>query len=443
MILFTDKKDAKAPVISLEHICDGKELCVVLADNDLQSIRLALREAILKAKAAKLKNITLSLHNIDCSEETLVKEMVFQTTLANYVFDKFKTKKGVSINKVVVDGVDLKKHKKLVYETQIIAEAQNEARDLANTPGSVMTPRTLAAYAKKISRESKSVKVKILEEKDLKAMGANLILAVSQGSSEKPKLIVAEYKGDPSDKKYVAFVGKGVTFDTGGLDIKPAGKFADMIQDMSGGGAVLASIKAMAKLKVKRNIVAIVPAVENAVGPDSMRPGDIFTSLSGKTVEITHTDAEGRLILADAITYAKKYKLTSLCSVATLTGASLVALGQEVSAVMSTNEELAFKLKDIGVEEGDFVWPLPLWSVYGKYMKGKFADLSNNNTKNPYGGAVTAGAFLREFAQEIKCDFVHIDMAPRMTAGPFDKLAPGALGGPVRLLVEIVRRGII
>ncbi len=443
MILFTDKKDAKAPVISFESNCKEKELCVTLSDNDLQSVRLALREAISKAKAAKLKNITLSLKNIDCPQDALVREVVFQTTLASYAFDKFKTEKSVGIKKVVIDGVDFNKYKKLINETQIIAEAQNEARDLANTPGSVMTPRTLATYAKKINKECKSVKVKILEEKDLKAMGANLILAVSRGSSEKPKLIVAEYKGNPSDKKYVAFVGKGVTFDTGGLDIKPAGKFADMIQDMSGGGAVLATVKAMAKLKVKRNIVAIVPAVENAVGPNSMRPGDIFTSLSGKTVEITHTDAEGRLILADAITYAKKYKLTSLCTVATLTGASLVALGQETSAVMSTNEKLAFKFKEIGVEEGDFVWPLPMWKVYSNYMKGKFADLSNNSTKTPYGGAVTAGAFLREFAQELKCDFVHIDMAPKMTAGPFDKLAPGALGGPVRLLVEIVRRGVI
>ena len=414
---------------------------------ELKDLRLALRQAINKARAHKAFKLSLDLNSMvkdyGFELDVLTQEVVLQFRLANYLYDKYKSKKADKVKEVYLEGAE----PKALKEAGKIADAQDFARDLANTPGFEMTPNTLVKEARKIAKSDKRFKVKVLSKKDLQKMGAGALLAVGSGSLHEPKLIVLEYNALSKEKeKDAVFVGKGITFDSGGLDIKPAGKFADMYQDMSGGGAVLALAKLVSSLDIKRNLVFIVPAAENAVSRESYRPGDIIKTLSGKTVEIGHTDAEGRLVLADGIAYAKRYNAPLLVTVATLTGAALVALGQEASAVMSKDEDFLWSLRAWSEDTGDYAWPLPLWDEYSKIMQGTFADLNNVQNKGPqgYGGVCTAGAFLYEFAKDVADTFLHIDMAPRMTPGPNDALPKegGALGGPVRLLLEIVKRKV-
>ncbi len=410
----------------------------------LRDLRVNFREAVALLKKYKKYDFFVDLNNLE--NKTLVKrnllteELIIQFALADYVFDKYKSKKQKKLKTFCIRGADAK----VIRKAQKVAKAMLYARDLANTPGFEMTPSVLASEAKKISKKSSKFKLKIYGKKELEKMGAGALLAVGGASKHEPKLIVLEYKG--SNKKGVdaVFVGKGITFDSGGLDIKPAGKFTDMYQDMSGAGSLLALATLLPSLKLQKNIALVIPSAENAISGDSYRPGDIIKTLSGKTVEVGHTDAEGRLVLADGIAYAKKYKAPLLVTVATLTGAALVALGQEANAIMSNDEDFAFAVKDWSEDTGDYAWPLPLWQEYSKIMQGTFADLNNVQNKGPqgYGGTVTAGAFLYEFAKEVADTFLHIDMAPRMTPGPNDALSKegGALGGPVRLLLEIIKK---
>ncbi|HEX9664762.1 MAG TPA: M17 family metallopeptidase, partial [Patescibacteria group bacterium] len=251
-----------------------------------------------------------------------------------------------------------------------------------------------------------------------------------------PRFIVMEYDGGDSKEKPLVLIGKGITFDTGGLNLKPSDGIYQMHLDMSGGAAVLYSVLLAARLKLKKNIVGLIPAAENMISGSSYRPGDILKTMSGKTVEVLNTDAEGRLVLADALTYAGKfYKPRLVISVATLTGAALVALGQYASAIFSKDESLLKLLRNLGEKSGDYVWPLPLWEEFEKEMKGTFADL-NNLGKSKYGGASQGAAFLAHFAK--KYPWLHIDIAPRMTAGEGEYLAKGAVGAPVRLLIRFL-----
>jgi leucyl aminopeptidase len=298
-----------------------------------------------------------------------------------------------------------------------------------------MTPSVLAKTAQTLAKGTK-VSVKVLGQKELKKLKMNLLLAVGQGTKEETKLIVLEYKGAAALKeKPIVFVGKGITYDTGGLNVKPSGHMHDMHMDMSGGSSVIAAILCAAKLGIKKNIVALVPAAENAISDDAMRPGDIITSMSGKTVEVLHTDAEGRMVLADALTYSKRYDPKVALDVATLTGAALVALGQHASAIMTKDDVLEATLRRLGEESGDYVWPLPLWDEYQQYIKSTRADISNIATNfSRFGGTIEGAAFLANFAPE--CPWAHIDIAPRMESIASDKLAKGSTGEPVRLLVK-------
>jgi leucyl aminopeptidase len=233
--------------------------------------------------------------------------------------------------------------------------------------------------------------------------------------------------------------GKGVTFDSGGLNLKPSEGIYEMHMDMSGAAAVIHTVVLAARLKLKRNVIALAPAVENMPSGSSYRPGDILKSLSGKTIEVLNTDAEGRIILADALTYAERYKPQLVVDVATLTGASLIALGQVASAIMTRDEKLADKIREWGEEAGEYVWPLPLWDEYDYIVKGTFGDIPNipaeGNTR--YAGVIGGGMFLYQFAKNHPA-WVHIDMAPRMTSAKGDNLAKGAVGSPVRLLLKII-----
>ncbi|QQS20705.1 MAG: leucyl aminopeptidase family protein [Candidatus Moraniibacteriota bacterium] len=256
-----------------------------------------------------------------------------------------------------------------------------------------------------------------------------------KGSAIPPKLILLEYRGAKDVRESpIVFVGKGVTFDTGGINLKPSDAILGMNMDMSGGAAVLHALSLSARLGVRKNLVALIPAVENMPSGSSYRPGDVLRSMSGKTIEVLNTDAEGRIILADALHYAKRYHPRLVVDVATLTGAALVALGERASAIFTRDAELEKGIRELGELSGDFVWPLPLWEEYDEEIRGTFGDVANIG-RTKWGGAITAAAFLAQFA--IGYRWVHIDMAPRMTAVEGEYLAKGAAGAPVRLLLKI------
>ena len=376
-------------------------------------------------------------------EEWIVSTMAENFVIAQYEFTAYKTekKKIPAIKEILICGGMIKKTKAGFNRGLVVGEYVNKCRDIANTSGGDMTPALLAREAQEAVRGTKA-KVKVLNKKAIEKLKMGSLLGVAQGSRIGPRFIIVEYWGAPKRKERpIVFVGKGITFDTGGLSLKPSEAMLDMHLDMSGGAAVLATVAAAAKLKLKRNIIGLVPAAENAVSDESMRPGDILTSMSGKTIDVLNTDAEGRLVLADALTYAKRYNPRLVIDIATLTGAALVALGEHASAVLTKDDTLRQKMVDFGEESGDYVWPLPLWDVYKQYMKGRFADVANLQTSgSPRNAGTIAGAiFLSHFTEDYKkdCPWAHIDMAPRMTSVQSDNLAKGATGEPVRLLIKI------
>lgn len=298
-----------------------------------------------------------------------------------------------------------------------------------------MTPKLLAEAAKNAAKGTK-VNVKILGKKEMEVLKMGGVLGVAQGSEHEPQFIIMEYKMGGKEAPTV-LVGKGVTFDTGGLNLKSSDHIYEMHMDMSGGAAVIHTIILAAKLGLKKNIIALVPAVENMPSGSSYRPGDILKSMSGKTIEVMDTDAEGRIILADALTYAEKYNPKLVVDVATLTGAAMVALGERASALFTKDERLEKTFRELGEESGEYVWPLPLWEEYEDDIRGTFGDWANLG-KTRYGGSITAATFLAQFAG--KYPWVHLDIAPRMTSIEGEYLAKGAAGAPIRLLIKLLER---
>lgn len=419
----------------------------------MRSFRTLVRSIVQAAKSHQLESIAIHLGPMGCPKlEAAGEEWYFQTlaenlSLAAYEFTTYKSpnKKKKELKEILVCGVSSKDAKKGFATGLVIADGANHARDVANTPGDDMTPSILGNSAKNLLSKL-PVKVTVLDEAAIKKLKMNLLHAVGKGADDRPRFIIMEYwgAGAPTKAKKakdpIVLVGKGITYDTGGLNVKPTGGMHDMHMDMSGGAAVIGAIHALATLGVKQNVIGLIPAAENSISATSMRAGDIVTSMSGKTVEILHTDAEGRMVLADALTYAQKfYTPKVIIDCATLTGASLVALGQQASAVLTKNEELQNTLMKLGEESGDLVWPLPLWDEYKQYLKGTRADI--NNVVAPtsrYAGCIEGGTFLSFFVDK-KIAWAHIDIAPRMESIPSDKLTKGAAGEPVRLLVKFVQ----
>jgi leucyl aminopeptidase len=273
------------------------------------------------------------------------------------------------------------------------------------------------------------------------------IIGVARGSSERPRFIVAEYLAGRKKERPIVLVGKGVTFDTGGLNLKPEQGMGEMHMDMSGGAAVIHIISALARLKIKKNIVGLVPAVENMPSGSSYHPGDMLKTMSGKTIEVLNTDAEGRIILADALAYAQKfYSPRLVIDIATLTGAAISALGQRASAIFTNTPRLENILRETSEQTGDFVWPLPLWEEYEEEIKGTFGDVANiGKTRN--GGAITAAVFLWQFIKEAPnhsdkkpTPWVHLDIAPRMTTIDGEYLSKGAAGASINLLTQFLSK---
>lgn len=422
-----------------------------------RSFRTLIRTIVQAAKSHHIEHLGIDYQTLrfdtlvtEYGEEWLASTIAENLLLAHYEFITYKKtkEKKTALKHIVIANLASKEAKTGIKRGMTVGEVTNEIRTIANTPASDMTPKDLALAATTMMKGTK-VQVKILKEAELKKLKMNTLLAVGHGAEHKSHLIIAEYwgAGKPAGKKIaqnkkpLVLIGKGVTYDTGGLNVKPSGSMHEMHMDMSGGATVLGAIKIAAALGIKKNIVAIVPAAENAISERSMRAGDIVTAMNGKTIEILHTDAEGRLILADALTYSERYAPKVILDVATLTGAALVALGQHASAIMTKDKQLQDTLVALGEKSGDLTWPLPLWDEYQQYLKSYRADLSNIATNfSRYGGSIEGGTFLSFFAPK-DVPWAHIDMAPRMDSIASDKLAKGATGEPVRLLVSFLEQG--
>jgi leucyl aminopeptidase len=306
----------------------------------------------------------------------------------------------------------------------------NLAKDFGNLPPNVCTPSYLARAAQQLAKKHRNLQTKVLNEADMKRLGMHALLSVTNGTVEPARLIVMQYKGT-NNQQPVVLVGKGITFDSGGISLKPGPGMDEMKFDMCGAAAVIAAIAAAAQLRLPINIVAVVPACENLPGGTATRPGDIVKSMSGKTIEILNTDAEGRLILCDALTYARKFKPAAMIDVATLTGACVIALGHHHTAIMSNNDALAESIAAAGIGANDPGWRLPMADEYAQQLKSNFADFANVGGRE--GGAITAACFLGKFTDGV--DWAHLDIAGTAWRSGRKK---GSTGRPVPMLTEFL-----
>jgi leucyl aminopeptidase len=305
----------------------------------------------------------------------------------------------------------------------------NVARELGDLPGNICTPTFLANEARKLARTHKTLTAKILSEKQMADLGMGSLLSVSAGSKEPAQLIIMEYKGAAKSQRPHVLVGKGITFDTGGISLKPGGGMDEMKFDMCGAASVFGTMNAIVELEPKINVVAIVAAAENMPSSTATKPGDIVTSMSGKTIEVLNTDAEGRLVLCDALSYAERYKPQSVVDIATLTGACVIALGGHATGLFSNNQQLTEDLLAAGSTSGDRAWQMPLWDDYKKQLKSNFADLANIGGREA--GSITAACFLSYFTESYP--WAHLDIAGTAWLSGASK---GATGRPVPLLTQ-------
>ena len=410
---------------------------------NLRKLYLLVRKMVQMAKGAKAEKVSFKFNdfkfkNTKLTDEELGEIIGTQLDFANYEFTEYKTptKEGFNLIKEVSISNTNKEIEKAILKGFSIGEEVNKTRNLSNTPGGDMTPKILAEKAREAVK-GLPVKVTVLGEKEMEKQKMNAILSVGRGSDEESKFIIMEYFCGAKNEKPVILVGKGVTFDSGGLNLKPSSAMSGMNMDMSGGSSVIHTIALVAKMKLKKNVVALIPSVENFISGKSYRPGDVIRSMSGQTIEILNTDAEGRVILADALTYAGKYKPELVIDVATLTGAACVALGERMSALFTDDDELCQRIEKVGDKTGEYMWRLPMWEEYENEIKGSLGDWTNiHNKDSRYGGATYGAIFLKQFAKGYK--WAHIDIAPRMTSMAGEYLAPGALGTPVRLLYKFI-----
>lgn len=408
-----------------------------------------IRKFIRVAKSEKLRHLGVFITDFisdKLSGADIIELIARESLLADYDFaEKYKTSSKDELKNIekfyLLDVKNDKFCNQAVTRGMIVGNAINKSRTISNYPGGDMTPEGLAEAARDLGRRNSDLKVAVFDERKMKAIGMNAILAVGRGSMNPPRFILIEYRGSNAADGKIALIGKGITFDSGGLNIKPGDSMADMHLDMSGGAAVIAAMEVIAELKLPINVIGMVAAAENMPSGISYRQGDIIKSFSGKTIEIGNTDAEGRVVLADAIAYAKTKNPTLIVTLATLTGASMVALGTRMSALfVKDNKPLRDMLEKIGIDSGDIVWPLPLTSDNERDVDGTFADVTNTSKNHSrYGGASTGAAFLSRFADG--ATFAHIDMAPRMmTNSEEDHLSKGSAGFGVRFFLELADR---
>ena len=353
-----------------------------------------------------------------------------------YRFDGLKSKQEDArrplrkLGLLVEQRAELAAAERALAQGKAIGEGMSLMKDLANLPANICTPAYLAAQARALGR-SHRLSVQVLEKAEMEKLGMNTLLSVAKGSHEPPKFIVAKYNGGGRGKKPVVLVGKGITFDTGGISLKPAAEMDEMKFDMSGAASVLGTLKAVAAMKLPINVIGVIPATENMPGGNATRPGDVVVSMSGQTVEILNTDAEGRLILCDALTYVERLDPACVVDVATLTGACVIALGNVTTGLLANDDGLADDLLKAGQNAGDRAWQLPLWDDYQELLKSNFADMANIGGRAA--GTITAACFLSRFTQKYR--WAHLDIAGTAYQGGKQK---GSTGRPVPLLTHFL-----
>jgi leucyl aminopeptidase len=371
--------------------------------------------------------------------EACAQAMAEGALMGLYRFNRHKSDDGqpddmVQMTIVERDGDAVDRIEAGLVRGRIIAEAVNLSRDMANEPANFMTPTEMAEQALAVATET-GIEIQVLDRPEMGELGMGALLGVAQGSEEPPKLIVLKYRGDPDNKdNSLGMLGKGITFDSGGLDIKSASGMATMKSDMAGGASVIGAMKAIAQLKPKLNVTGIVPATENMPGGKAQRPGDVVRTMSGKTIEIGNTDAEGRLVLADAVSYARSLGLARLVDVATLTGAVIVALGDDCTGVFGNNQDWIDRITRAGARVGERMWQLPTYPESKERYRSDVADIKNTGTRG--GGAITGAMIIGEFAEGAA--WAHLDIAGTDSSDRDTGHTPkGATGGPVRTLVAL------
>ncbi len=401
-----------------------------------KNYRNALAAAIKTVRDSGLKSAACTLSEIDVNN----RDLTWKTRQIVEVFDdalyQFKHCKTVIENEFKTDRLSIivadneqQDAQAGLIQGQAIADGVSLAKQLADLPGNICTPTYLADQAKSIAEEFASMSVEILEEVDMEKLGMGALLSVTRGSRQPAKLIVLNYQGGEKHGKPIVLIGKGLTFDAGGISLKPGLGMDEMKYDMCGGASVLSTLQVAAQMQLPLNIVGLIPSSENLPDGDANKPGDIVTSMSGKTIEILNTDAEGRLLLCDTLTYAQKFDPEVVIDLATLTGACIVALGRVPSGLFGNDDALCSDLIHAGETANDSVWRLPLWEEYQELLKSNFADMANIGGKDA--GSITAACFLSKFAENFR--WAHLDIAGTAWRTGLTK---GATGRPVPLLAQ-------
>ncbi len=410
-------------------------------DFNEERIRQVSAVACRSLRAAGAKNIATILHGAGAggiAPHAAAQAITEGSLLGLYTFKEHKSRKSdkkeiEELSIVGRDKKDISKLKAAVRKGKILAEASILARDMVNQPSNFMTPTDMAAKAREVARKQ-GLEVEILEKEQMVELGMGGLLGVAQGSQQPPKFIILTYKGDPDSGKAMGLVGKGITFDSGGISIKPSAKMDEMKGDMAGGASVIATMSAIGQLRPKINVTGLIPATENLPSGTACKPGDVVKAMNGKTIEVLNTDAEGRLILADALSYAGKLKLSPIIDIATLTGACHVALGDICSGAFSNNQRIADIVLRASEETGEKIWQMPMYDDYSELIKSDVADIKN--TGGAGGGAITAAKFLAEFVG--KTPWVHLDIAGTFLLDKERGYWPkGATGIPVRTLINL------
>jgi leucyl aminopeptidase len=407
----------------------------------LNRLRQAAGKAAAALRSAGAKDIAMSADGIGQDPEELAQALTEGSVLGLYRFLRYKTngepdgKQEIRSLTILTENTSrLKAMRKGVTIGTIIADSAMMTRDMVSSPPMDMTPAVIAAKAREIAREF-GLKIRVLERKHMEKLGMGGLLGVASGSAQPPKFIILEYRKG-GKKPFIALVGKTITFDSGGISIKPAENMDRMKDDMSGGAAVLGTLRTAAALTLPLNIVGLLPATENMPGGRAYKPGDVLRTLSGQTIEVLNTDAEGRLILSDALTYACRYKPAAIIDIATLTGACSIALGAEATGMLGTSSAFKQKLREAGEKTGERVWELPLWEEYYEQIKSDIADMKNAGGRA--GGTITAAALLSKFVQ--KHPWVHLDIAATAWTDKDRPYTPkGATGIGTRLLTQFLR----
>ncbi|CAN5786331.1 leucyl aminopeptidase [soil metagenome] len=414
---------------------------------DPERLRRAAGTAVKEAVRLRVRRLSTIMHHAELIDERITlpdaaRAVAEGAVLGSYAFTEMKSPAEPDEERVeVTDFVILEKVEEKAGRIEeaahvggAVARGENLARTLGNLPGNVATPTYLAESAQRIAREHGLV-CTVLGREELKREGLEALLAVSRGSDQEPRLIILEHRGGAEGEKPLVLLGKGLTFDSGGISIKPSAGMEEMKFDMCGGAATLGAMQSIAELGVKANVIGIVPSSENLISGSAVKPGDIIGSHLGKTIEVVNTDAEGRLILADALSYLRRFEPAAVVDAATLTGACVIALGNHASAVMGNDDSLIEELREAGQRAGERVWPLPMLPEYKEQLRSDYADIKNSAGRPA--GAITAGWFLREFVGDFP--WAHLDIAGTAYGdGKLSYQVKGATGVPTRLFVEWV-----